>query len=84
MVKTTKPYEDYFKNVVKPKVLKGEEDTLDNKWKRLVPTAYREIIKEQQDKIDRTIHRIQLLQMDGEVSIKDLGLIVRDLQGSDE
>lgn len=75
------PYEDYFKNVVKPKVLKGEIETLDNKWKRLVPTAYREIIKEQQDKIDKAIHRIQLLQMDGEVSIKDLGFIVKDLRG---
>lgn len=37
-----------------------------------------------QDKIDKAIHRIQLLQMDGEVCIKDLGLIVRDLTGGDE
>lgn len=46
------PYEDYLKNVVKPKVLRGE-DILDSKWRRLVLTAYREIIKEQQDKIDK-------------------------------
>lgn len=39
-----------------------------------------ELFKER-DKIDKTIDRIQLLQMDGEVSIKDLGLIVRALKG---
>ena len=39
-----------------------------------------ELFKER-DKIDKAIHRIQLLQMDGEVSIKDLGLIVRALKG---
>ena len=61
MVKKTNPYEDYFKNVVKPKVLKGEEETLDNKWKRLVPVAYREIIKEQQDKIDEALNKIQYI-----------------------
>ena len=32
-------------------------------------------------KINKAIHRIQLLQMDGEVTIRDLGLIVRDLKG---
>lgn len=32
--------------------------------------------------IDKALHRIQLLQMDGEVTIKDLGLIVRDLRGT--
>ena len=36
---------------------------------------------ELRQKIDKTIHRIQLLQMDGEVTIKDLGLIVRNLKG---
>ena len=35
-------------------------------------------------RIDKALHRIQLLQMDGEVFIKDLGLIVRDLKGSDK
>ena len=35
-------------------------------------------------RIDKAIHRIQLLQMDGEICIKDLGLIVRDLTGGDE
>jgi len=37
-----------------------------------------------QARIDKALHRIQLLQMDGEVSIKDLGKIVRDLRGSDK
>lgn len=32
-------------------------------------------------KINKSLHRIQLLQMDGEVTIRDLGLIVRDLKG---
>lgn len=32
----------------------------------------------------KAIHRIQLLQMDREVSIADLGLIVRDLRGDDK
>ncbi len=36
------------------------------------------------DRIDKAIHRIQLLQMDGEVTIKDLGLIVRDLRGDSD
>lgn len=31
--------------------------------------------------IIKAIHRIQLLQMDGEVEVRDLGLIVRDLKG---
>lgn len=33
------------------------------------------------DNVIKAIHRIQLLQMDGEVEVKDLGLIVRDLKG---
>ena len=37
-----------------------------------------------QQRIDKALHRIQLLQMDGEVTIKDLGLIVRDLKGEDK
>ena len=35
-------------------------------------------------RIDKAIHRIQLLQMDNEVTVKDLGLIARDLTGGDE
>ena len=35
-------------------------------------------------RISKSIHRIQILQMDNEVSIKDLGKIVRDLKGSDK
>ena len=38
---------------------------------------------ETNQKIDKAIHRIQLLQMDGEVTIKDLGLIVKDLKGEE-
>ena len=36
------------------------------------------------NRITKAIYRIQLLQMDGEVSIKDLGKIVKDLKGSDK
>lgn len=35
-------------------------------------------------RINKAIHRIQLLQMDNEVTVKDLGLIARDLTGGDE
>jgi len=34
--------------------------------------------------INKTIHRIQLIQMDGEVSIKDLTKLVNTLKGSDK
>lgn len=34
-----------------------------------------------QQRINKAIHRIQLLQMDNEVTVRDLGLIVRDLKG---
>ena len=37
-----------------------------------------------QQRIDKALHRIQLLQMDGEVTIRDLGLILRDLKGEDK
>ena len=36
------------------------------------------------NRIARALHRIQLLQMDGEVTIRDLGLIVTDLRGDKE
>ena len=46
---------------------------------------HRKLNGELRKRIDKAIHRIQLLQMDGEVTIKDLVLIVRDLKGdSDE
>ena len=33
--------------------------------------------------IRRALHRIQLLQMDGEVAVSDLGYIVRELRGDE-
>ena len=36
-----------------------------------------------QERINKALHRIQLLQMDGEVTVRDLGLIVRDLRGDE-
>ena len=39
------------------------------------------VIENLSERINRAIHKIQLLQMDGEVTIRDLGLIVRDLKG---
>lgn len=33
------------------------------------------------NRIYNAMHRIQLLQMEGEVSIKDLGLLIKDLKG---
>lgn len=35
-------------------------------------------------RMNNAIHRIQLLQMDGEVSVKDLGFLLRDLKGADK
>lgn len=35
-------------------------------------------------RIYKVLHRIQLLQMDNEVTIKDLGLIVKDLTSKEE
>lgn len=36
------------------------------------------------NRINKALHKIQLLQMDGEVTVKDLGIIVNRLKGDDE
>ena len=54
--------ENYYTNVIKPKVLKGEENKIIGKGRRLIPTAYREIIKEQQDKIDKAMRILKTLK----------------------
>lgn len=36
-----------------------------------------------QERINKALHRIQLLQMDGEVTVSDLGFIVRELRGDE-
>lgn len=53
----------------------------------IVIKAHNVLVEENQqlkDRIIKAIHRIQLLQMDGVVEIKDLGLIARDLKGDKE
>lgn len=39
---------------------------------------------ELQQRINKALHRIQLMQMDGEVSIKDITELARILRGNDE
>ena len=50
---------------------------------RTINEEHKKLNGELREKINKAIHRIQLLQMDGEVSIKDLGLIVKDLKGEE-
>ena len=47
-------------------------------------TEFESKVYELEEVINKAIHRIQLLQMDGEVTIRDLGLIVRDLKGENK
>lgn len=66
-----------------------ERDTLDySKFYRRQIEEFLDVSrqdnKELKQRINKAIHRIQLLQMEGEVSIKDLGLIIRDLRGDKE
>lgn len=48
---------------------------------RIQISSREKVANDLQQRINKAIHRIQLLQMDNEVTVRDLGLIVRDLKG---
>ena len=63
--------------------LQEEREQLKEDYNKVVheATEFESKVYELEEVINKAIHRIQLLQMDGEVTIRDLGLIVRDLKG---
>ncbi len=69
---------DYITN------LEQENEELNRMCEIYSKSLYNADLTKAEARIDKAIHRIQLLQMDGEICIKDLGLIVRDLTGGDE
>ena len=63
--------------------IKVGSDDLEQYYIDLIQTYDKEV-KRQYKCINKAIHRIQLIQMDGEVSIKDLGKLANILMGVDK
>lgn len=70
-------YEEEKDNLIR------EQDVIIDKYKREIESLQydKQLLT---NRINKALYRIQLLQMDGEVTIKDLGIIVNRLKGDDK
>lgn len=75
--------EQYNNEIIEKDNLIREQDAIIDKYKREIESLQydKQLLT---NRINKALYKIQLLQMDGEVTVKDLGIIVNRLKGDDE